>query len=183
MDSQFYKNEPLYIACLYANCLNMAHYNNMSINLSMESLTLLKDDKASEFKGLTLEGAWGCNSRGNDTQLANNQLTSLSKFLFWSHVWEYFDLTQMQLKLLITHRWHCSIPVMIIHRQNPSLYTRFKFHFEVKVKLPETHFDLSHSRFWPILYANHKTRRTELKYPSPPHFKLMSLFRVTENHN
>jgi len=136
----------------------MVHYNmvsiNQSINQSMEALTLLEDDKASEFKGLTLEGAWDCNSRGNDTQLAtqlaSNQLTSLSKFLSWSHVWEYFDLTQMQLKLLITHRWHCSIPVMIIHRQNPSLYTRFKLHFEVKVKLPEAHFDLSHSRSWPI---------------------------------
>ena len=47
----------------------------------MEALTLFKDDKASEFKGLTLEGACGCNSRGNDTHLASNQLTSLSKFL------------------------------------------------------------------------------------------------------
>jgi len=149
----------------------MAHHNmvsiNQTINQSTEALTLLEDDKASEFKGLTLEGMWSCNSRGNYTQLASNQLTSLTKFLSWSHVWEYFDLAQMQLKLLITHRWHCSIPVMIIHRQNPSLYTRFKLHFEVKVKLPEAHFDLSHSRFWPIplLKPQNSKNRTKVSFP------------------
>jgi len=145
----------------------MAYYNTVSISLSMEALNLLKDDKASEFKGLTLEGAWGCSSRGNDTQLASNHLTSLSKFLSWSHVWEYFDLTQLQLKLLITHRWHCNIPVMIIHRHNPSLYTRFKLHFEVKVKLPEAHFDLSHSRFWPIPLRKpqNSKNRTKVSFP------------------
>jgi hypothetical protein len=38
----------------------MAHHNmvsiNQTINQSTEALTLLEDDKASEFKGLTLEG-------------------------------------------------------------------------------------------------------------------------------
>ena len=167
VDSQFHKDAPLYIAVKQATCLNMAHNNIVSINLSMEDLNHLKDDKASEFKGLTLDGVWGCNSRGNDTQLAGNQLTSLSKFLSWSHVWEYFDLTQMQLKLLITHRWHCSIPVMINHRQNLSLYTRFKFHFEVKVKLPEAHFDLSHSRFCPIPLCKPQNlkNRTKVSFP------------------
>lgn len=90
-------------------------------------------------------------------------MTSLSKFLSWSHVWEYFDLTQMQLKLLITHRWHCSIPLMIIHLQNPSLYTRFKLHFEVKVKLPEVHFDLSPSLFWPILLRKPQNSKNRTK--------------------
>jgi hypothetical protein len=138
-----------------------------SINLPAERLTVLKDDKASEFKGLTFEGAGGCNSRGNDTQLSCNQLASLSKFLSWSHVWEYFDLTQMQLKLLITHWWHCSIPVMINHQQNQSLYTKFKFHFELKVKLPEAHFDLSHSRFWPLPLRKPQNvkNRTEVSFP------------------
>lgn len=145
----------------------MALYNIVSINPSTEALNLLKVDKAPEFKGLTLGGAWGCNSRDNDTQLTSNQLTSLSEFLSWSHVWEYFDLTQLQLQLLITHRWHCSIPVRINHRQNPSLYTRFKFRFEVNVKLPEAYFDLSHSRFRPIPLRKPPNSKNRTKVSSP----------------